>query len=117
MENQSSAAKGYIRAVCEHDATHRLPVHEGAVGGPQVDEDDLAVLHAQLSVVPRDTGVNHAQVAVRAAAEQGHGRLKLIGAARFHAGPRLRSSHHKPGSAGELATATPRQVADRLPDF
>src|ERR1700733_1109973 len=115
MENQSGAAKRYVRAVCEHDSAHGLTVYKGPVRGAEVDEDDLAVLHAQLGVVPRHTGVNHAQVAVRAAAEQGNGRLKLISAARLHARARLRPSHHKPWPAREDAAAAPREVADRLP--
>src|SRR6185437_9920381 len=117
MENHSGAAERHIRSVSHHNVTHRLPVYQRAVGGAEVDEDDLTVLYAQLTVVPRDSRVNHAQVAVGAAAQQGDGRLKLIGAARLQACAWVGASHHQSGPAWVMVGTAARQVADGLPDL
>src|ERR1022692_4279288 len=102
-EDKGGPAQGDARAVRQGDAAHRLAVDEGAVGGAQVDEHDLAVLDAQLGVMARDTRINEAQVTVRATAEYGQRRTEFVGALRVPVRPWLRPGDEQPRGAGKAA--------------
>src|SRR5579863_3767216 len=119
-ENQRGPAQRYVRAVAEPDPPDRLAVHEGAVGRAQVDEDNLAILHPQLGMVPRHARINQAQVAVRAPAEQRHRALQLVGVlaavARGRAGG-AGPGDQQPWMAGETRPRRPRQVTGGQPDL
>src|SRR5581483_8151316 len=100
--------------VGQYDAADRLPVDERTVGGAAVHEHHLIVLDAKLRVMPRHAGVDQAQIAVGAAAEQGDRRLQLISALLTAL---IGAADEEPGLAGEAAGLHPRQVAGRLPDL
>src|SRR5260221_10569951 len=76
-EDEGRSAQGGARAIGQGHAPDRLAVDERAVGGAEVNEDDLPVLDAQLGVVAGDAGVDQAQVTVGAPAQDGHRRTEL----------------------------------------
>src|SRR6185312_5618915 len=115
-EDECRSAQRDARAIGQRDPPHRLAVDKRAVGGAKVDEDYLAVLHAQLGVVPGHAGIDQAQIAVGATAEYGQRRAQLVGALGAAVGAWFRPGHQQPRRSRE-APGRGGQIADRPADL
>src|SRR5260370_3316114 len=102
-EDEGRAAQGDARAIGQGHAPDRLAVDERAVGGAEVDEDDLPVLDAQLGVVAGDARVDQAQVTVGAPAQNGQRRRELVRPLRVAVGARFWPGDEQPRRSGEAA--------------
>src|SRR5450755_3094624 len=102
-EDEGRTAEGNAGAVAQRDAPDGLPVDESAVRGSEIDQDDLTVLHPQLSMMAGYARVDQAQVAVGSPAQDGQRSTELVGALRAPVRAGLRPGDEQPRRAGEVA--------------
>src|SRR5260370_28949039 len=106
-EDEGRAAQGDTRAIGQGHAPDRLAVDERAVGGAEVDEDDLPVLDAQLGVVAGDAWVDQAPVTVGAPAQNGQRRRQLVRPLRVAVRARFWPRDEQPPRSCEAARRVP----------